>query len=106
MFGDNTAYNQELKAWRVDDFGGPFKSLRADEEVAAKGVPDMVQWIYRIVIAKLDRAKRLISAEGLGETPAFAGFVSTDDMIARSGVWVWLAKRAMRSESKRWMGLV
>ena len=63
----------------------------------------MIQWIYRIVITRLDKAKRLISAESLKATPAFAGFVSTDDIITRSGVWVWLAKRAMRSESKRRM---
>jgi hypothetical protein len=77
-----------------------------EEHVVAKGVPAMIQWIYRIVITRLDKAKRLISAGGLIETPAFAGFVSTDDIIIRSGVWVWLAKRAIRLESKRRMGLV
>ena len=66
----------------------------------------MIQWMYRIVITRLDKAKRLISAEGLLETPEVEGFVSTDDIITRSGVWVWLAKRAIRSESKRRMGLV
>ena len=106
MFGSNTAYNQELKVWRADYCGDPFKSLRVEEPVVAKGVPAMIQWIYRIVITRLDKAKRLISAEGRIETPAFAGFVSTDDIITRSGVWVWLAKRAIRSESKRRMGLV
>jgi hypothetical protein len=66
----------------------------------------MIQWIYRKVIMRLERAKRLISAEGLLETGTFATFVSTDDIIKRSGVWMWLAKRAMRSETKRRMGLV
>jgi hypothetical protein len=66
----------------------------------------MIQWIYRNVISRLDRAKRLISAEGLLETGTFAAFVSTEDIIKRSGVWTWLAKRAMRSETKRKMGLV
>jgi hypothetical protein len=66
----------------------------------------MIQWIYRNVIMRLERAKRLISAEGLLVTGTFATFVSTDDIIKRSGVWTWLAKRAMRSETKRKMGLV
>jgi hypothetical protein len=68
----------------------------------AKGVPAMTQWVYRNVIIRLNRAKRLISAEG----GTFATFVSTDDIIKRSGVWAWLARRAMRWESKRRMGLV
>jgi hypothetical protein len=66
----------------------------------------MIQWIYRNVILRLDRAKRLISAEGLLETGTLATFVSTEDIIKRSGVWTWLAERAMRSETKRKMGLV
>ena len=66
----------------------------------------MIQWIYRSVMMRLDRANRLISAEGLIETGTFASYVSTDDIIKRSGVWTWLAKRAMRSETKRKMGLV
>ena len=66
----------------------------------------MIQWIYRNVIMRLDKAKRLISAEGLLETGTFATFVSTEDIIKRSGVWTWLAERAMRSETKRKMGLV
>ena len=76
------------------------------EETAAKGVLAMIQWIYRNVIMRLDRAKRLISAEGLIATGTLAKFVSTDEIIKRSGIWVWLAKRAMRSETKRRMGLV
>jgi len=72
----------------------------------AKGVPAMIEWIYRIVMMRLDRANRLISAEGLIGTGTFASYVSTDDIIKRSGVWMWLAKRAMRSETKRRMGLV
>ena len=55
---------------------------------------------------RLDRASRLISAEGLIGTGRFASYVSTDDIIKRSGVWEWLAKRAVRSETKRKMGLV
>ena len=66
----------------------------------------MIQWIYGLVTMRLDRTKRLISAEGLLETGSFTSFVSTEDIIKRSGVWAWLAKRAMRSESKRRMGLV
>ena len=66
----------------------------------------MIQWIYGLVTMRLDRTKRLISAEGLIETGSFTSFVSTEDIIKRSGVWAWLAKRAMRSESKRRMGLV
>jgi hypothetical protein len=66
----------------------------------------MIQWIYRNVILRLDRAKRLISAEGLLKTGTLATFVSTEDIIKRSGVWTWLAERAMRSETKRKMGLV
>ena len=66
----------------------------------------MIQWIYRFIMMRLDNEKRLISAEGLLETGPFTSFVSTDDIIKRSGVWAWLAKRAMRSESKRRMGLV
>jgi hypothetical protein len=72
----------------------------------AKGVPAMIQWIYRFVTMRLDKAKRLISAEGLIEPGSFTSFVSTDDIIKRSGVWAWLAKRAMRSRTKRKMGLV
>ena len=72
----------------------------------AKGVPAMIQWIYRLVTMRLDKAKRLISAEGLIEPGSFTSFVSTDDIIKRSGVWAWLAKRAMRSRTKRKMGLV
>jgi hypothetical protein len=71
----------------------------------AKGGPAMIQWIYKLVTLRLNKTKRLISAEGLIETGSFTSFVSTDDIIRRSGVWVWLAKRAMRSESKRRMGL-
>jgi hypothetical protein len=66
----------------------------------------MIQWIYGLVTMRLDGAKRLISAESLIETGSFTSFVSTDDVIKRSGVWVWLAKRAMRSETKRKMGLL
>jgi hypothetical protein len=55
---------------------------------------------------RLDKAKRLISAEVLLGPDAFTSFVSTDDIIKRSGVWAWLAKRAMRSHTKRQMGLV
>jgi hypothetical protein len=76
------------------------------EETVAKGVPAMIEWIYGNVMTRLDSAKRLISAEGPIGTGAFATFASTDDIIKRSGVWVWLAKRAMRSETKRKMGLV
>jgi hypothetical protein len=76
------------------------------EETVAKEVPAMIEWIYGNVMTRLDRAKRLISAEGTKGTGAFATFASTDDIIKRSGVWVWLAKRAMRSETKRKMGLV
>ena len=72
----------------------------------AKGVPAMIQWLYRLVIMRLDKAKRLISAEGLVGTGTFATYISTDDIIKRSGVWEWLAKRAVRSETKRKMGLV
>ena len=74
--------------------------------VVAKGVPAMIQWIYGIVMMRLDKAKRLMTAEGFIETSRFVTYVSTDDIIKRSGVWMWLAKRAMRSESKRRMGLV
>ena len=70
----------------------------------AKGVPAMIQWIYGNVLMRLDKAKRLISAEGSIETGTFATYVSTDDIIKRSGVWAWLAKRAMRSETKKKMG--
>ena len=66
----------------------------------------MIQWIYRIVMIRLDRANRLISAEGVIETGMFASYISTDEIIKRSGVWAWLAKWAMRSETKRRMGLV
>jgi len=66
----------------------------------------MIQWIYGNVMMRLDKAKRLMTAEGLMETSRFATYVSTDDIIKRSGVWMWLAKRAMRSETKRRMGLV
>lgn len=66
----------------------------------------MIRWIYRSVITRLDTAKRLMSAEGPIETGRFATFVSTDDIIKRSGIWAWLAKRAIRSEAKRKMGLV
>jgi len=66
----------------------------------------MIQWLYRLVTMRLDKAKRLISAEILIEPDAFTSFVSTEDIIKRSGVWVWLAKRAMRSHTKRQMGLV
>jgi len=72
----------------------------------ATGVPAVIQWLYRHVIMRLDKAKRLISAEGLVRTGTFAAYISTDDIIKRSGVWEWLAKRAMRSETKRKMGLV
>ena len=72
----------------------------------AKGVPAMIQWIYRIVMMRLDRTSRLISAEGLLGPGTFTSYVSTNDIIKRSGVWTWLAKRAMRSETKRKMGLV
>ena len=66
----------------------------------------MIQWIYRLVTIRLEKAKRLISAEGFIGPDSFASFVSTDDIIKRSGVWAWLAKRAMRSHTKRQMGLV
>ena len=66
----------------------------------------MMQWIYGYVMMKLNKAKRLISAEGLIETGIIASYVSTDDITKRSGVWDWLAKRAMRSETRRKMGLV
>ena len=66
----------------------------------------MIQWIYRLVTLRLDKTKRLISAEGLIETGIIASYVSTDDITKRSGVWDWLAKRAMRSETRRKMGLV
>jgi hypothetical protein len=72
----------------------------------AKGVPAMIQWIYRLVTRRLDKAKRLITAEGLTESRAYIGYVATDDIIERSGIWPWLAKRAIRSETKRRMGLV
>ena len=74
--------------------------------MGAKGVPAMIQWIYGFVTMRFDKAKRLISAESLIEPSSFTSFVSTDDIIKRSGVWGWLAKRAMRSETKRKMGLV
>jgi hypothetical protein len=70
-----------------------------------KGVPALIQWIYRLVTLRLDKTKRLISAEGLIEPGSFTSFVSTGDIIKRSGVWEWLAKRAMRSETKRKMRL-
>jgi len=76
------------------------------EEAFRKGVPAMLQWIYQGVMMRLDKAKRLMTAEGFIETSRFATYVSTDDIIKRSGVWMWLAKRAMRSETKRRMGLV
>jgi hypothetical protein len=76
------------------------------EEAVKKGVPAMIQWIYGNVMMRLDKAKRLMTAEGFIETSRFATYVSTDDIIKRSGVWMWLAKRAMRSETKRKMGLV
>jgi hypothetical protein len=66
----------------------------------------MIQWIYRNVMTRLDKAKRLMNAEGFIETSRFATYVSTDDIIKRSGVWMWLAKRAMRAETRRRMGLV
>jgi hypothetical protein len=66
----------------------------------------MIQWIYELVTMRLDKTKRLISAEGLLETGSFTTFVSTEDIIKRSGVWAWLAKRAMRSQTKKKMGLV
>jgi len=72
----------------------------------AKGVAAMLQWIYQGVMMRLDKTKRLMTAEGFIESSRFATYVSTDDIIKRSGVWTWLAKRAMRSESKRRMGLV
>src|SRR5579872_1311336 len=72
----------------------------------AKGVPAMIQWIYRFVTMRLEKAKRLISAEGLIATGSFTSFVSTDDIIKKSGVWAWLARRAIRSQTKRKMGLV
>ena len=72
----------------------------------AKGVPAMIQWIYGNVLMRLGKAKRLISAEGSIETGTFATYVSTDDLIKRSGVWAWLARRAMRWETKKKMGFV
>jgi hypothetical protein len=72
----------------------------------AKGVAAMLQWIYQGVMMRLDKTKRLMTAEGFIESSRFATYVSTDDIIKRSGVWTWLAKRAMRSETKRRMGLV
>lgn len=66
----------------------------------------MIQWLYGYVITRLDKAQRLISAEGLAGTGTFATYISTEDIIKRSGVWGWLAKRAVRSETKRKMGLV
>jgi hypothetical protein len=72
----------------------------------AKGVPAMIQWLYRYVIMRLDKAQRLITAEGLVGIGTFGTYISTDDIIKRSGVWEWLAKRAVRSETKRKMGLV
>jgi len=66
----------------------------------------MVQWIYELVTRRLDKAKRLISTERIAETGSFIRYVSTEDIIKRSGVWAWLAKRAMRSQMKRKMGLV
>lgn len=65
----------------------------------------MIQWIYRLVMMRIGKAKRLITAEGLIQPGAFTGYVPTDDIIKRSGIWPWLAKRAMRSETKRKMGL-
>ena len=47
----------------------------------------MIQWLYGYVITRLDKAKRLISAEGLAGTGTFATYISTDDIIKRSGVW-------------------
>ena len=76
------------------------------EEDVKEGVPAMLQWIYQGVMMRLDKAKRLMTVEGFVETSRFATYVSTDDIIKRSGVWTWLAKRAMRSETKRRMGLV
>lgn len=72
----------------------------------AKGVSAVIQWLYGHVITRLDKAKRLIRAEGLVRTGTIATYISTDDIIKRSGVWEWLAKRAVRSETKRKMGLV
>jgi hypothetical protein len=66
----------------------------------------MIQWIYKFVTMRLDKAKRLISAERLIETGSFTSYVSTEDIIKRSGVWKWLANRAMRSETRRKMGFV
>jgi hypothetical protein len=66
----------------------------------------MIQCIYELVTMRLDKTKRLISAEGLLETGSFTTFVSTEEIIKRSGVWAWLAKRAMRSQTKKKMGLV
>ncbi len=66
----------------------------------------MIQWIYGNVLMRLGKAKRLISAEGSIETGTFATYVSTDDLIKRSGVWAWLARRAMRWETKKKMGFV
>ena len=71
-----------------------------------KGSPALIQWIYQLVIARLGIAKRSITAERLTQSVAFTEYVSTDDIIKRSGIWPWLAKRAMRSEAKRRMGLV
>ena len=70
-----------------------------------RGVFAMILWIYRLVMTRLGKAKRLITAEGLLESGAFTGYVATDDIIKRSGIWPWLAKRAMRSETRRKMGL-
>jgi hypothetical protein len=66
----------------------------------------LIQWIYRLVVVRLGKAKRLITAEGLKEPGASTEYVATDDIIKRSGIWQWLAKRAMRSETKRNMRLV
>jgi hypothetical protein len=72
----------------------------------AKGVPAMIKWLYGHVIMRLEKANRLLSAESLVGTGTLATYISTEDIIKRSGVWEWLAKRAVRSETKRKMGLV
>jgi hypothetical protein len=74
--------------------------------VRREGVPAMIHLVYALVLTRLNKAKRLISAERLIETGSFTTYVSTEDIIKRSGVWAWLAKRAMRSQSKRMLGLV
>lgn len=66
----------------------------------------MIQWIYQLVMMRLNVAKRLIIAERPVEAGSFTKYISTEDIIKRSGIWDWLAKRAMRSQTKRNMDLV